>query len=45
VQTKRKNQKGDWMATLGIVFGILFFVIFSIMVFILISPFLFGGAG
>ena len=45
VQTKRKNQKGDWMATLGIVFGILFFVIFSIMVFILISHFLFGGAG
>jgi hypothetical protein len=45
VQIRRENQKGDWMATLGIVFGILFFVIFSIMVVILISPFLFGGSG
>ena len=44
VQIRRKNQKGDWMAALGIVFGILIFVILWIMVFILISPFLFGGA-
>jgi len=44
VQIRRKNQKGDWMATLGIVLGILFFVILCIMVVILISPFLFGGA-
>jgi uncharacterized membrane protein HdeD (DUF308 family) len=44
VQIRWKNQKGDWMATLGIVFGILFFVILYIMVVILISPFLFGVA-
>jgi hypothetical protein len=42
VQIRRKNQKGDWMATLGIVFGILFFVILCIMVVILISPYLFS---
>jgi uncharacterized membrane protein len=44
VQIRRKNQKCDWMATLGIVFGNLFYVILCIMVFILISPFLFGAA-
>jgi uncharacterized membrane protein HdeD (DUF308 family) len=44
VQIRRKNQKGDWMATLGIVFGNLFYVILCIMVFVLISPFLFGTA-
>jgi MFS-type transporter involved in bile tolerance (Atg22 family) len=41
VLTKRSNQKGDRMATFGIVFGILFFLIFIIMVIILLSPFLF----
>ena len=44
VQIRRENQKGDWMAILGIVFGILFFIILCIMVFILIAPFLFSGA-
>ncbi len=39
VQIRRKNQKGDWMAILGIVFGILFFVIFWILVVILIGPY------
>jgi hypothetical protein len=43
-QRRRKNQKGDWMATLGIVFGTLFFVISLIMVFVLLSPFLSGTA-
>ncbi len=45
VQIRRENQKGDWMATVGIVLGVLYFFIFSIMVFILLSPFLFGSAG
>ena len=40
VQIREKNQKGNWMATLGIIIGILFFVIFWYMVFILISPYL-----
>ena len=44
VQIRRVNQKGAWMAILGIVFGLLFFVIFWIMVVILIAPYLFGGA-
>ena len=46
VQIRRENQKGDWMAILGIVFGIFFFIfiILCIMVFILIAPYLFGGA-
>ncbi len=44
VQIRRVNQKGTWMAILGIVFGILFFVVFWIMVVILIAPFVFGGA-
>jgi chromate transport protein ChrA len=44
VQIRRVNQKGNWMAILGIVFGILFFVIFYVMVVILIAPYLFGGA-
>jgi hypothetical protein len=45
VQIRRQDQKGVWMAVLGIVFGILFIVFFSVMVFHLLSPFLFGGAG
>ena len=45
VQIRRNNHKGARMATLGIVFGILFFVIFCILVFILMAPFLFDGAG
>jgi hypothetical protein len=41
VQIRRKNQKGGWMAILGIVLGILVFGILSIFVVILISPYLF----
>ena len=44
VQTRRRNQKGDWMAILGIVLGILFFPAFCILAYILIAPYLFGGA-
>jgi len=44
VQIRRVNQKGAWMAILGIVFGILFFVIFWILVVILIAPYLISGA-
>ena len=44
VQIRRVNQKGAWMAILGIVFGILFFVIFWILVVILITPYLFDVA-
>jgi hypothetical protein len=43
-QGRRKNQAGHWMVMLGIVFGSLFFVISSVMVFILIFPFLSGTA-
>ena len=43
-QIRGKNQKGDWVAILGIVFGILFFVILWILVVILISPYLLDGA-
>jgi hypothetical protein len=42
VQIRRKNQKGGWMATLGIVFGVLFSVIFGILAFVLLAPYLFG---
>jgi hypothetical protein len=42
VETRRKNQKGVWMATSGIVFGILFFVVFYILVAILLGPYLLG---
>jgi hypothetical protein len=45
VQLRRKDQKGVWMAILGIVFGILYMVIFIGMVFHLLSPFLIDGAG
>ena len=45
VQRRGKNQKGGWMAALGINLGILFFVVFLVMVFVLLAPFLFGGAG
>jgi hypothetical protein len=44
VQIRSKNQKGAWMAILGIVLGFLFYEIFCILVFILIAPFLIGGA-
>ncbi len=44
VQMRRVNQKGNWMAILGIVLGILFFVIFWILVVILIAPYLISGA-
>jgi hypothetical protein len=43
----RKHQaggKGRWMAVLGIAFGVLFFVVSSIMVAILIIPFFVGIA-
>jgi hypothetical protein len=40
VQIRRVKQKGSWMATSGIIFGILFFVISWILIFFLISPFL-----
>jgi len=43
-QARRINQKGDWRAILGIVLGILFLVTFSIMVVILLFPFLTGNA-
>lgn len=35
-----KNQKGDWMGVLGIVFGALFFVISWVLVIVLIFPYL-----
>jgi chromate transport protein ChrA len=35
-----KNQKGDWMAVLGIIFGILFFAISYVLVIILLFPYL-----
>ena len=44
VQIRRKNQKGGWMATLGIALGILFFPVSCIMVYVLLAPYLFGGA-
>jgi hypothetical protein len=43
-QRRRKNQVGNWMVILGIVFGSLFFVISLVMVFVLIFPFLSGTA-
>ena len=44
MQIRKTNQKGGWMATLGIVFGILVFVILWILVVILTAPYLLGGA-
>ena len=43
-QRKRNNQAGHWMATSGIVFGSLFFVIALVLVFVLLFPFLSGAA-
>ena len=40
VQIRRKNQKGDWMAILGIVLGFFVFGILWILVVILIAPYL-----
>jgi hypothetical protein len=45
VQTKRKNQKGAWMAILGSLLGILVLGISVIMLGNLIIPFLMGSAG
>lgn len=45
VQIRRVNQKGAWMAILGILFGLLYFLLFWILVVILIAPYLFEGAG
>ena len=44
LQIRRTSQKGNWMAILGIVLGVLFFPTFCILVYILIAPYLFGGA-
>ncbi len=44
LQIRRTSQKGNWMAISGIVLGILFFPAFCILVYILIAPYLFGGA-
>lgn len=44
VQIRRVNQAGAWMATLGILFGFIYFVIFWIMLVILLTPYLLGGA-
>lgn len=44
MQIRRTSQKGNWMAILGIVLGVLFFPSFCILVYILIAPYLFGGA-
>jgi uncharacterized membrane protein len=43
-QRRRSNQKGHWMATVGIVLGSLFYVTLLVMVFILLFPFLSGVA-
>ena len=43
-QRKGNNQGGHWMATSGIVFGSLFFVIALVLVFVLLFPFLSGTA-
>jgi ABC-type sulfate transport system permease component len=43
VQIGGKNQKGGWMAVLGIAFGGAFFIASCILVLILISPYLFYG--
>lgn len=43
VQIREKNQKGGWMAVLGVAFGGSFFIASCILVFILISPYLFYG--
>jgi hypothetical protein len=43
-QRAEHNRAGNWMATSGIVFGSLFFVISLAMVFVLIFPFLSGTA-
>jgi chromate transport protein ChrA len=44
MQIRKTSQKGSWMAILGIVVGVLFFPAFCILVYILIAPYLFGGA-
>ena len=44
MQIKKTSQKGNWMAILGIAVGVLFFPVFCILVYILIAPYLFGGA-
>jgi hypothetical protein len=43
VQIRGRSQKGNWMAALGIAFGGSFFIASCILVFILISPYLFYG--
>ena len=43
VQIRGKNQKGDWMAVLGIALGVSFYIASCILVIILISPYLFYG--
>ena len=44
VLARRKDQKGSWMATLGIASGILFFPVSCILVYVLLEPYLFDGA-
>lgn len=41
VGIRRENQKGSWMALLGIVFGITYYLIFWILVAILTAPYLY----
>lgn len=43
LQIRKKNQQGDWMAILGIVFGVAVFAVSCSLVFVLIAPYLFGG--
>jgi chromate transport protein ChrA len=43
-QRKTNNQAINWMAISGIVFGVLFFVISSVMILVLIFPYLSGIA-
>ncbi len=44
MQIRKTNQKGGWMAILGIVFGISVFVILWVLVVILITPYLSDSA-
>ena len=43
VQIRQKNHKGGWMAVLGMALGGSFFIASCILVFVLISPYLFYG--
>ena len=45
MHNRAQSQRADWRAITGIVLGVLFFLAASVLTVVLLTPFLFWGAG